>query len=37
VYQCPLPVLEARIVERGRDSGRSDDNLGSVKRRFRTF
>jgi UMP-CMP kinase len=37
VYQCPLPVLEARIVERGRESGRSDDNLESAKMRFRTF
>jgi hypothetical protein len=37
VYQCPFAVLEARIVERGKDSGRSDDNLGSVKKRFRTF
>jgi UMP-CMP kinase len=37
VYQCPLPVLEARIVERGRESGRSDDNLESAKKRFTTF
>lgn len=37
VYQCPLPVLEARIVERGRESGRSDDNLESAKKRFQTF
>lgn len=37
VYQCPLHVLESRIVERAKDSGRSDDNLDSVKNRFRTF
>jgi UMP-CMP kinase len=37
VYQCPLPVLEKRIVERGRESGRSDDNLESAEKRFRTF
>lgn len=37
VYQCPLPILEARIVERSKESGRSDDNLDTVQRRFRTF
>lgn len=37
VYQCPLSVLEARILQRAKDSGRSDDNLESVKKRFKTF
>ena len=37
VYSCPLPVLEKRILERGKDSGRADDNLASVKKRFTTF
>jgi UMP-CMP kinase len=37
VYQCPLQVLEERILKRGLDSGRSDDNLASLKKRFRTF
>lgn len=37
VYTCPLPVLEQRILERGKESGRSDDNLSSVKKRFATF
>jgi UMP-CMP kinase len=37
VYQCPLPVLEQRILERAEQSGRSDDNLASVKKRFLTF
>lgn len=36
-YQCPLEELERRILERAKDSGRSDDNLESVKKRFRTF
>lgn len=36
-YQCPLEVLERRILERGKDSGRADDNLASVKKRFATF
>lgn len=37
VYQCPLSVLEARIMERAKDSGRSDDNLESLRKRFKTF
>ena len=37
VYQCPLKVLEDRILERARTSGRSDDNVASVQKRFRTF
>lgn len=36
-YQCPLDVLEQRILERAKDSGRADDNLESVKKRFKTF
>lgn len=37
VYQCPLNVLEGRILKRAKDSGRSDDNLTSLRKRFRTF
>lgn len=37
VYHCPLDVLEARILERAKDSGRSDDNIKSVQKRFTTF
>lgn len=37
VYQCPLPVLQERILKRAQDSGRADDNLESVQKRFRTF
>jgi UMP-CMP kinase len=37
VYQCPEAVLEERILERAKASGRSDDNLESVRKRFRTF
>jgi UMP-CMP kinase len=37
VYNCPLPTLEKRIMERSKDSGRSDDNLQSLRRRFTTF
>jgi adenylate kinase family enzyme len=37
VYQCPLSVLQERILERAKVSGRSDDNIESVQKRFRTF
>lgn len=30
-------VVEARLLERGKTSGRSDDNLASIKKRFATF
>lgn len=36
-FECPYPVLEQRILGRAPYSGRSDDNLESVKLRFDTF
>lgn len=36
-YRCPLSILERRVMERSKDSGRSDDNLDSLRRRFKTF
>jgi len=36
-FECPYPVLEQRILGRARYSGRSDDNVESLKRRFDTF
>jgi UMP-CMP kinase len=36
-YDCPEEVMEARLLERGKTSGRSDDNLESIKKRFRTY
>jgi len=36
-YDCPLSTLEERVMERSKDSGRSDDNLESLRRRFKTF
>lgn len=36
-YDCPLEVLEKRILERAKESGRSDDNLTSLRKRFQTF
>lgn len=35
--ECPYEVLEKRILSRARYSGRSDDNIESVKLRFDTF
>lgn len=37
VYNCPMEVLEKRIMGRAETSGRSDDNLESARRRFNTF
>jgi len=36
-YDCPEEVMEARLLERGKTSGRSDDNLESIRKRFRTY
>lgn len=36
-FECPYAVLEKRILGRAKYSGRSDDNLESVKLRFDTF
>lgn len=30
-------VLEARLLNRGKTSGRSDDNIESIRKRFKTF
>lgn len=36
-FDCPEAVLEKRLLKRGETSGRSDDNIESIKKRFRTF
>ncbi|PSS03599.1 adenylate kinase-domain-containing protein [Coniella lustricola] len=36
-YDCPEAAMEARLLERGKTSGRSDDNEESIRKRFRTF
>lgn len=36
-YDCPEEAMEARLLERGKTSGRSDDNAESIRKRFRTF
>lgn len=36
-FDCPEEVMEKRLLKRGETSGRSDDNIESIKKRFRTF
>jgi UMP-CMP kinase family protein len=36
-FDCPQNILETRLLERGKTSGRADDNLESIKKRFVTF
>ncbi|KAI9142578.1 cytosolic adenylate kinase [Paraphysoderma sedebokerense] len=36
-FDCPLETLEARLLKRGETSGRSDDNLDAIRKRFKTF
>ncbi|KAI8610605.1 adenylate kinase-domain-containing protein, partial [Chytriomyces sp. MP71] len=36
-FTCPLNVLEQRLIERGKTSGRGDDNMETIKKRFQTF
>lgn len=37
LYDCPEEVMEARLLERGKTSGRADDNIESIRKRFATF
>lgn len=36
-FDCPEEVMEERLLNRGKTSGRADDNLESIKKRFKTF
>jgi len=36
-FECPLDVLEKRILKRAKHSGRSDDNVESMRKRFNTY
>ncbi len=36
-FDCPESVMEARLLERGKTSGRADDNIASIKKRFQTY
>eukprot|EP00761_Pharyngomonas_kirbyi_P011847 gb/GECH01011873.1/.p1 GENE.gb/GECH01011873.1/~~gb/GECH01011873.1/.p1 ORF type:complete len:191 (+),score=51.47 gb/GECH01011873.1/:1-573(+) len=34
---CSEEVMQDRLLQRGQSSGRSDDNIESIKKRFRTY
>ncbi|KAF8959570.1 bifunctional uridylate/adenylate kinase, partial [Entomortierella lignicola] len=36
-FECPEEVMLKRLIKRGETSGRADDNIESIKKRFRTF
>ncbi|KAI8612628.1 adenylate kinase-domain-containing protein [Chytriomyces sp. MP71] len=36
-FNCPLNLLESRLLERGKTSGRADDNIETIRKRFKTF
>lgn len=36
-FDCPESVLEGRLLERGKSSGRSDDNIDTIRKRFQTY
>jgi len=36
-FDCPEDVLRERLLNRGKTSGRSDDNAESIMKRFKTF
>ena len=36
-FVCSEEELERRLLERGKTSGRVDDNIESIKKRFKTF
>lgn len=35
-FECPEEVLVGRLLERGKSSGRSDDNMETIRKRFAT-
>lgn len=36
-FECPEETMLKRLLKRGETSGRTDDNVESIKKRFRTF
>lgn len=36
-FEVAESVLQDRLINRGKTSGRSDDNIDSIKKRFKTF
>mmetsp|Transcript_27873 Transcript_27873/g.39886 ORF Transcript_27873/g.39886 Transcript_27873/m.39886 type:complete len:245 (-) Transcript_27873:39-773(-) len=36
-FECPYDILTSRLLERGKTSGRSDDSLDVIRKRFDTY
>jgi UMP-CMP kinase len=36
-FECPEVEMERRLLKRGESSGRVDDNIDSIRKRFKTF
>jgi UMP-CMP kinase len=36
-FDCPEEEMQKRLLERGKTSGRTDDNAESIKKRFKVF
>ncbi|KAF0690366.1 Aste57867_18201 [Aphanomyces stellatus] len=36
-YDCPEEEMERRLLERGKTSGRTDDNIEAIRKRFKTY
>eukprot|EP00164_Ancoracysta_twista_P004596 GFYU01006206.1.p1 GENE.GFYU01006206.1~~GFYU01006206.1.p1 ORF type:complete len:388 (-),score=125.96 GFYU01006206.1:426-1589(-) len=36
-YDCPEEILQDRLLKRGETSGRSDDNIEAIRKRFETY
>ncbi|KAI9880075.1 MAG: bifunctional uridylate/adenylate kinase [Pleopsidium flavum] len=36
-FDCPEDIMQQRLLNRGKTSGRADDNAESIKKRFKTF
>ena len=36
-FDCPEEEMQKRLINRGKTSGRADDNAESIKKRFKTF
>jgi len=37
VFDVPEEIMQNRLLKRGESSGRTDDNMESIKKRFKTF
>ena len=37
IFECPEEVMVERLMERGKTSGRVDDNEETIRKRFHTF